>query len=183
MDGPGVRKSTLDGIELLDWFDEGVAALVAELERHDPDDSCPNFNPGSANVVGFWLRRQLHETSVHRWDVEAAASGDPGSIEAEVAVDGIDEYLDVFVRTRGKQTLTGSLRLVVSDGGRSWLLAPAARPGRVSVIADGHEPAEAEITASAEELLLHVWRRRAFDEARVHVGGDARVARSLTEPT
>ena len=181
MDGPGFRKSKLDGEELLDWFDEGVEHLVAELGQHDPDDPCPNFNPGSPGVVRFWYARQLHETSIHRWDVESAF-GDPEPIHRNTAAHGIAEYLDVFIRTRGKQTLTGPLRVTSTDVERSFLLTPAAKPGRIDIEFGGTRATEAEIAGRASDVLLHLWGRRSFDDAEVTVTGDAVVARSLTEP-
>ena len=108
MDGPGFRKSKLTGDELCDWFDGGAATLVETIRGIGADEECPNFNPGSPSAAGWWFRRQLHETVVHRWDVEAAAD-DTTPIEPAVAADGVDEFLDVFVRTRGKQTLSLSL--------------------------------------------------------------------------
>lgn len=178
MDGPGFQKSKLDGTELLDWFEEGVTQLAGELAARDPDDSCPNFNPGSPNVVRFWLRRQLNETSLHRFDVEFALEA-LRPIVAEVAADGIDEYLDVFIRTRGKQTLTAPLRLVATDVDRSWLLTLAAKPTRLDIHPDGSGPAAAEIVGTAEDLLLFVWRRRTIMGDALTVTGDQRVAESF----
>ena len=104
MAGPGFKKSTLDGRELCNWFDSGADELLALLRATPLDDPCPNFNPGSDGHVEFWARRQAHEATVHRWDVEKAL-GCTTVIDPALAADGIDEFLDVFVRTRGKQTL------------------------------------------------------------------------------
>ena len=178
MDGPGFQKSKLDGTELLDWFDDGVTALVDVLRATGPDEPCPNFNPGSPELVRFWLRRQLHETTIHRWDVEAAA-GAPAPIPVDVATDGIDEYLDVFVRTRGKQTLSAPLRLAATEADRSWTVTPAAKQGRVDVDTTGEVDAASAIEAPAAELLLLLWGRLSFAEAGLAVTGDEGVARSL----
>lgn len=45
--------------------------------------------------VSFWIRRMLHETTIHRLDAEAAA-GVGGRVEPAVAVDAIDELLDIL---------------------------------------------------------------------------------------
>lgn len=177
-DGPSFTKSKLAGIELCDWFDEGVGELVAAFTAADPESPCPNFNPGSANTVAFWLRRQMHETTIHRWDVEQALHSTT-PIAPAVAADGIDEYLDVFVRTRGKQTLTAPLALSTAVPARSWLLAPADKPGRVDVHAEPvHDPV-AEISGAPDQLLLMLWGRLALDQAELTVTGDAAVAHSL----
>lgn len=107
--------------------------------------------------------------------------GLPARIDAEIAADGIDEYLDVFVRTRGKQPLRGALRLSTTDTDRSWLLAPAAKPGRVDINPAAAGVAVAELSGSSEALLLHVWRRRTLDQADLQISGESDIARSLTE--
>lgn len=170
--GPGFRKSKLDGDELLMWFDEGAAELVELFRTIDADEPCPNFNPGSPNVVGFWMRRQLHETTVHRWDVEAAG-GSAASIDARIAVDGIDEFFDVFVRTRGKHGLDQPVVVETTRPKRAWTLSPAAKPGRIDVHAGRTEAVEAAVRGKPAELLLTLWGRRSVDEAGLDVTGDA----------
>jgi len=178
MDGPGFTKSKLDGVELCDWFDEGVAELVAAFETNDPDGPCPNFNPGSAKTVSWWERRQMHETIVHRWDVENALECTT-PIAADVSVDCIDEYLDVFVRTRGKQTLTAPLVISVTEPPRSWTLVPADRPGRLDIFAGNSGRSTTAMSGDAEALLLSLWRRQTLEEADLQIDGDPAVALSL----
>ena len=102
---------------LLDWFRTGHAGLVSALETAAPDLACWTFLPGAASALAFWARRQVHETTVHRIDVQlaAAAAGDWGSrrpgqpgpggarpardpVPAALAADGIDELLMGFAR-------------------------------------------------------------------------------------
>lgn len=176
LDGPGFRKSKLDGGELVEWFRHGLAPLVMALDV-DGDAPCPNFNPGSPSTLRFWQRRQLHETTVHRWDIERGL-GRSGSIQPTIAADGIDEYLDVFVRTRGKQTLSAALCLEAADVGRSWCLAPSAKPGRLDI---GGDPADsaAVLRGPAQGLLLHAWGRLDLEAAGLVVDGDVAVARTF----
>ena len=178
MDGPGFTKSKLDGTDLCDWFDEGAAELVDTLRATDPASACPNFNPGSPSTAAFWLRRQLHEATVHRWDVENAA-GATTPIDRLTAADGVDEYLDVWLRTRGKQTLTAPLALRTTDPDRSWTLTPSSRPGRVDVAVGRSGNAIAELTGPAEGMLLHLWGRLTIAEAGLAVTGERAVAGSL----
>ncbi len=181
MDGPGSRKSKLDGVELCDWFEEGAEALVAALESKDPHGPCPNFNPGSEKVFSWWARRQAHETAVHRWDMEASF-GETRPIDSALAADGVDEFLDVFVRTRGKQTLDTTLVLTTSNPGRSWTLRPAEKPGRIDVIAGRDSGAEAEVVGDAEAMLLALWGRLGVGAADLDVQGDTSVALHLFAP-
>ncbi|MEM9562117.1 MAG: maleylpyruvate isomerase family mycothiol-dependent enzyme [Actinomycetota bacterium] len=178
MDGPGSRMSELDGVELCDWFDEGAAELVEALAGPAPSDHCPNFNPGSASTVAWWVRRQLHETTVHRWDVERAV-GSCTPIEAPIAADGVDEFLDVFVRTRGEQTLTAPLTLTSIDPARSWSLTPSDRPGRVDIAPGRLADVAEEISGPADDLLLLVWGRLELAETALTVAGSPEVAASL----
>ncbi len=181
MDGPGFRKSKLDGSELCNWFDEGADELVEVLASNPLDDACPNFNPGSDATVHFWARRQLHETTVHRWDVEAAVD-DVTPISPHVAADGVDEYLDVFVRTRGKQTLVAPLTLTSKRPARSWALTPSTRPGRVDVAAGKLTDTPDEIVGPPQDLLLLLWGRRALSTTDLTVHGSPEVAASLKDP-
>ncbi|MGI9606370.1 MAG: maleylpyruvate isomerase family mycothiol-dependent enzyme [Acidimicrobiales bacterium] len=179
MDGPGFTKSKLDGIELCDWFDEGVQALLEAFRANDEDADCPNFNPGSVKNVAWWSRRQAHETTVHRWDVEHALDCTT-PIESDLAADGVDEFLDVFVRTRGKQTLIAPLVLATNQPDRAWTLAPAAKPGRLDVVPGRDPEVKTELAGDAEQMLLHLWGRLKLTESELTVYGDLDVASSLT---
>ena len=101
---------------LLDWFRTGHAGLVSALETAAPDLACWTFLPGAASPLAFWARRQVHETTVHRIDVQlaataagaagavaaAGAAAGPGRlvdpVPAALAADGIDELLMGFAR-------------------------------------------------------------------------------------
>lgn len=178
MDGPGFAKSPLDGEALCDWFEEGAQGLVHALRTTDPEERCPNFNPGSRSVAGFWHRRQAHETTIHRWDLERCWSSNT-PIEPAVATDGIEEFLAVFVRSRGKQTLTAPLTLTAAESGATWTVRPAPRPGRVEIELGAAPDAAAQLAGPAEAVLLHLWRRIPLDAPGLTVEGDAAVAASL----
>jgi uncharacterized protein (TIGR03083 family) len=171
------RRGRDTGDALLAWFDEGLAGLVEVLSATDPDQPCPNFSPGSPSTAGFWARRQAHETTVHRWDAEAAG-GRPGPIDPLVATDGVDELLYVFTRTRGGQVLPAPVALACSDTGGRWIVSPAGKTGRVEVARAGearHEPV-AVVAAPAERLLLALWGRQTAAEADLEITGDRGVA-------
>jgi uncharacterized protein (TIGR03083 family) len=178
--GAGHRRGRPTGEELVAWFEEGLGELVATLRAADPATPCGNWSPGSPSTVGFWLRRQAHETAVHRWDAEAAAELRT-PIPPDLATDGIDEVLTVFRRTRAGQPLDGTLGLTTSDTGRSWLIRPAGRPGRITVsAADGPTgDVDALVRAPAETLLLAVWGRQPISSAGIEVTGREAVARAF----
>ena len=181
--GAGHRRGRAHGDALIEWFEEGLAELVSVLATADLDATCPNFSPGSPATVGFWARRQAHETTMHRWDAESVA-GSLTPIDPELATDGIDEMLTVFRRTRGGQQLAAPVRLVTSDTGAAWRVSPADRPGRVEIAA-GDDAAGATgatgatVRAPAEALLLAVWGRCPIDGPAFRVTGRGELARAF----
>ena len=179
MDGPSFTKSKLDGLELCDWFDDGVDHLVQTLRTNPAEDPCPNFNPGSPNTVAWWSRRQMHETIVHCWDIERSV-GSTTPIDPVVATDGIEEFLDVYVRTRGKQTLTAPLVLATTKPAQAWTLSPAERVGRVNVVSGRTPNVTTELNGRPEPLLLVLWGRIDLADAPLETIGDATIAASLT---
>lgn len=179
-DGRGHHRGRATGAALVDWYTEGLAGLVTTLAAADPAQPCPGFGPGRG-TVGFWVRRQVHETAVHRWDAEAAA-GCPTAIPADLAADGVDEALGVF-RCRGTaNTLAVPLALVAADAGRSWRVGPVpGAPGRLEHRAVDGVPGDAAavVVAPAHDLLLCVWGRLATTAPGVRADGDPAAVRAF----
>ncbi|MEU8956424.1 maleylpyruvate isomerase family mycothiol-dependent enzyme [Streptomyces sp. NPDC048518] len=88
----GGELPDLDGDALVEWFREGHAALVDTLRSAPPDVQCWAFLP-APSPLAFWARRQANETTIHRVDAESARGGQLSAIDAEFAVDGIEELL------------------------------------------------------------------------------------------
>jgi uncharacterized protein (TIGR03083 family) len=170
----GRRRGRDHGDALIAWFEDGVDHLATVLAGTDLDAPCPNFSPGSANVVAFWARRQAHETTMHRWDVEAA-NGAFSPIDAPFATDGIDELFTTFTRSRGRQDLAVPMRITTTDTNASWGLAPANAPGRIEVLPAPPPDTEVAATLSgpAEQVLLALWKRLDLATADVTISGRA----------
>lgn len=134
---------------------------------------------GEAQTARFWHRRQLHETTIHRWDIDHALGHAP-VIASNVAVDGVDEYLDVWIRTRGKQTLTATLNLATPTA--TWNLRPADKPGRLTVAPGLAPDAAAQITGDPAELLLVLWNRTTLDRTNLDIQGDPDVVDGFRSP-
>ncbi len=84
-----------DSPEFVDWSRSGTAALLEQLMSVPADDECWSwFEPGRR--VGWWARRMALEAVVHRSDTDTA-QGSGFSVASDIAADGIDEFLDVFV--------------------------------------------------------------------------------------
>lgn len=155
-------------------------ALTEAFATHAPGDPAKTwFDPDQ--TVGWWIRRMALETVIHRVDGELAV-GSVAPIPEDLALDGIDELLAIFVgygSTRWPEEFAANieagtgdrLRVVAQtgDGPRAWL-ATVTGSG-VTVVEDGADAA-AEVTATgdADALLRWVWNRAAPGE--VTVAGD-----------
>jgi uncharacterized protein (TIGR03083 family) len=142
--------------QLIPWAGERTALLLAALEAVDP--GAPRWNWSGQDQTARWIgRRMLHETVIHRWDGESA-TGTPGPIGAELAADGIDEYLRVFVPGSGAyHGASGTLRLATTDTSHAWTVQFAPPVVRVTEPRDPDEPPT--WASSAEALLLRLWER------------------------
>ncbi|WCO67380.1 maleylpyruvate isomerase N-terminal domain-containing protein [Iamia majanohamensis] len=181
---PGPRPPT--GAALLPWYRDRLEDLVEELGRHDPDEATAGF--AGPTTVAFWFRRQAHELAVHRWDAQhAVAPGEESPIGAELAADGVDEWLEVFVprflaRTGVPDDLVGAtLHLHCTDEGGiegtgEWLLRLTAEGCEVE---RAHAKGDAALRAPAAELFLAVWHRQGI--AALDVVGDAARAEAILD--
>ncbi|MEY9989331.1 uncharacterized protein (TIGR03083 family) [Streptomyces sp. V4I8] len=163
----------LDGDELLAWFRQGHRHLVETLANAPADVRCWHFLP-APSPLAFWARRQAHETTVHRFDAEAARGGTPSGIGPGFATDGIDELLRAFharPKSRVRSAEPRVLRVRATDtDGAVWTVRlsqepPAAERGDT-------DRADCEISGPLAQLYLSLWNRLPFP----HVTGDASLA-------
>lgn len=191
-DGPVVRDRPGAGdADLATWYGETVDNLLRTLDATDPDQPCWTFQPAN-RTVWFWFRRQAQELAMHRADVEAALGG-KFRYEPELASDGIDEVLDVFLHRRrayGVPSLPLTVPLLVecTDRPERWLVEPV--PGTDSADHHAHGPALSDELAStaagtlrgtAAGLLFTFWKRQDVDSAGLALDGDTEVAREFAE--
>lgn len=135
--------------QLVDAYRDAAGHLLAVLGSTGP--GAPVWTFGADTTVGFWWRRQTHETVVHVYDALAADGREARwEIAPELAWDGVDEVATVFyprqVRLGRIEPLAGTLRLRASDA-----------DGAVEI---GEREPVADLTGSAAELLLTLWRRQ-----------------------
>ena len=163
------------GRDPLERFDTAFARLRQAL--HDTDPAAPSWTWWPPDqTAGFWVRRMAQETAVHRVDVESA-SGPPAPVDADLAVDGVDEVLLLMLAgdwtTDAQPALTG--RVAVSAGGRTWHVAMTA--DEVTVADTGE--AEATVSGEPSAVLLWLWGRA--PDGAVAISGDAGAARRFRE--
>ena len=164
--------------DLPEWIAEGGRLLGRTLRDHDPDE--PVWAWGPDPHVRFWSRRIVHETAVHRADLEFALGREP-VIDAAVADDGIGELLTNLPSAApfspGIERLRGDgdvLVFAARDSGARWTVR--FRPDGYDWARDddggaGIEP-DAAVTADVVDLYLFLHRRRAPGDPRVEVSGD-----------
>jgi uncharacterized protein (TIGR03083 family) len=139
--------------EVRGWYREGLAELLHVLSV-DPERV--TYSWAGDHRVAFWRRRMAHETLIHRWDAEAAI-GDAAALDAELAADGVQEVLDIWLPRDDEPSF--AVRLEATDVDRTWTVGA----GDAVVTARG--------SAGALDLLL--WRRLGLDAVEVEGDGDA----------
>ncbi len=158
------------------WLREGGRALVQALRSADPEDEMWSW--GADQHVRFWSRRQLHETFVHRLDLELA-SGATSYIDPVVALDALDEFLanmksdrDISLRARdGRDAEVLRIRSTAPD--RHWNVR--LRSDGYDFVESTEEP-DAELSGPAGDVLMVVLRRRALPGSSLSVSGDVSLA-------
>lgn len=181
----GVMESAPPATEgaaaLAGWYAELAVVAIDTYTDADPDAPAWTFaGPGRAS---YWLRRQLHETVIHRWDLENTLHGAVGTtpLPEDVAVDTVDEFCTAMrplMALRGGElpvTLRVRATLQAPEG-----LATGAEPvGAVDPGSDlewevpGVEGAPvAEVAGPPETLALLLWGRVGADAPDLEVAGD-----------
>lgn len=184
--------ATGDAAALDAWLAESGESVVAALREAGPDAAVWGW-AGECDA-GFWARRMTHEITVHRADAALAARL-PYEVAPEVAVDAIDEWLEIvrFVQRTmpddPAQELRGtgrSIHLHATDAGPE---PDAGRSGTAVLLAEGwgrivelteegmvwrrgHEKATVALRGPLTSVLLAFYRRLPLDGAEVEVLGE-----------
>jgi uncharacterized protein (TIGR03083 family) len=162
--------------ELLDWFRQGHAALVATLREADPGVPAWFFLP-APSALAFWARRQAHETAIHRADA-VSGLGQLAQYPADFAADGIDELIMAFcARNIERRHYDGPagprLALEATDTGQAWLVGFDPEGKQIISAARGAaDGADCAVSGPAAGLYLRLWNRPA---PAASVSGDERL--------
>jgi uncharacterized protein (TIGR03083 family) len=151
--------------ERVRWVRDGTTRILEVLDQ--PADH-PAWTWAPDGTVGFWQRRQAHETAIHRVDAEQSA-GPATPVPVDLAVDGIDEWLELLPNRFGVPPLVGTgetvhLHCTDTDLGGEWLLR--LTPDGLEVEAT-HAKADVAARGPASDLLLVMLRREAPDTVEV----------------
>jgi uncharacterized protein (TIGR03083 family) len=113
-------------------LDRAYAELVAELTTRDPAAPGGTWY-GPDPTAGFWFRRMAQESVIHRIDAELGAGASVAPIPDDLAVDGIDELLNVFLAysfSEWPEAFTDALK---NSPGRTYKIQADATPDTPSV--------------------------------------------------
>jgi uncharacterized protein (TIGR03083 family) len=180
----GWPPASLAGVEPAELLARGYGELVDELTARKPEDVVGTWY-GPDQTVGFWIRRMAQETVVHRVDAELGAGVAVAPVPDDLAIDGVDELLKVFVGfavgewpedfanewpkdSSGAPGYPASRTYAIRTDGASWVVKTA--PGRFDVAGgpgasvgsgvtvEGGTP-DVVVRGAPVELLRWVWNR------------------------
>jgi uncharacterized protein (TIGR03083 family) len=109
----------------------GYGELRAEFAARKPSDASKTWYAPD-QTVGFWIRRMAQETVIHRIDAELGADTAIAPVPDDLAVDGIDELLKVFVAyafSKWPEDFTEALK---RSPGRAFLIKTETAAGTPS---------------------------------------------------
>lgn len=151
-----------DPAELVPILREGAHSLRDTLVAAGPEASM--WTPVSGGGSAFYARRFAHETAVHRADAELAL-GVPFVLDADVAADGIEEWLELGslpfhfeVHPWMRELLAPgrTIGLRATDADLSWVVDLT---GTAITWRRGADDPAVTVTAPVTELLLVIYKR------------------------
>jgi uncharacterized protein (TIGR03083 family) len=165
----------LDQGPRLDLLHRAYRELHAEFVARPASMPAHTWFDGD-HSVGFWMRRMAHETAIHRIDAELAAGVPSQPVPDDLALDGIDELLDLFLAwpsTKWPEEFEAVLEpkaagsVAVATGGRRRLVT--WQPSGLLRAEPSDAAADAEISGAPEAVLRWLWRR---SEGPITITGD-----------
>jgi uncharacterized protein (TIGR03083 family) len=166
---PSPWPPDLTSEEPITLLDRAYTELRGELSQRDRQDPAFTWHAPD-QTVGFWIRRMAQETVIHRVDAELALGESIGAIPTDLAVDGIDEVLRIFLEYgshtwredfAGQLSEWGERSLLVTTDGSAWRVV--VRPDGAVVTAGATGDATTTVRGEPAPLLLWLWNRGGDD--------------------
>lgn len=160
------------------WLTEGAERLAETLREAGPDARL--WTPVDGGTTSFYARRFVHETAIHRSD-STLALGAEYVLDPEVAIDGLDEWMELgslpmhFDVHPWMRELLGpdrTLHFHATDAPGEWLVDLT---GDSITWRRGHEKATVAVRGPLTELLLLIYKRRPVESAEVEIFGDTKL--------
>lgn len=159
----------------IDWLNEGAQLIIDAVEVVGPVRVWTFIGPRPA---GWWIRRRLHEATVHRADA-AHAVGSGFELAPELAADAVSEWIELMANMstdpppleRGQ-----TMHLHATDDG----LGPT---GEWTIVHDedgvwwshNHGKGTVALRGPATDLMLAITRRATATDLGIEMHGDADV--------
>ena len=159
-----------DPAEWTAWLTGGARRLNDAVEAHGFGGAVWTWQP-KHQTAGFWLRRMLHDLIVHRFDADPS-----GDLAPDLAADGVDDLMLVFVTV---MKLTGdgeSLQFAATDTAGRWHVT--LTPGGLRW-EEAEKEADVTCAGPVRDVLLALNRRRGF----AAVDGDVALYERFREGT
>jgi uncharacterized protein (TIGR03083 family) len=146
-------------------LDRAYAELRAQFAAHQPAEPAGSwYQPDQ--TVGFWIRRMAQETVIHRIDAELGTRQPVAAVPSDLAVDGIDELLKIFV-AYGVATWGSYFTDILGNSpGRTYAFKTDGAAWRVRTapvtftVEDGAmDGADVTISGAPTAMLRWVWNR------------------------
>ncbi len=180
-------KPPPDPADAISWLHGGAQRLVDAVELSGAETPVWTFL--GTRPANWWVRRRLHETAVHRADA-AIATGSEFTLDADIAADGITEWLERVAIQAGSDGAPLPL-----EAGRT-LHVHATDPGlgdagEWTIAVDGgaitwsheHGKGSVALRGGATELLLAMVRRVSLADTGIELFGDDAVWQSWLDRT
>lgn len=180
-------KPPEDPDDALAWLHDGAQQLIDAVEHGGFETAVWTFT--GTRPAYWWVRRRLHEDTVHRADA-ALALGEPYMLTPDLAADAMSEWLDLVVaRSKGE-----GVSLPLDDGesvhlhatepalgvGGEWTVRAAG--GKI-IWSLGHDKGSVALRGTASDLLLAILRRVPITDTGIEMHGDAGVWQRLLDQT
>ena len=177
-----------DDASAIELIDDAYRQLTEEFAARDPAEPTGTWY-GPDQTVGFWIRRMAQETVIHRIDAELGAREQVTPVPDDLATDGIDELLKVFVGygvsewAEALKDSPGHTYLITADAtvgnpGVSWLVSTS--PGQLTVaggpgeLVSGTVTLDVTVSGTPTDVLRWAWNRETPGEpSRVTIGANA----------
>lgn len=180
-------KPPADRDDAISWLHGGARRLVDAVGQAGVQ--APVWTFIGPRPASWWIRRRLHETTVHRADAALALDVDY-TLALELAADGISEWLEIAVvqaargDTHPPLANDHTLHLHATDLGLGeageWTVSAA--DGRLSW-SHSHGKGTVALRGAASDLLLATLRRVRVADTDIAVFGDAAVWQNWLDHT
>jgi uncharacterized protein (TIGR03083 family) len=142
-------------------FDHQLAGMLEVFAATDPATPAWHFTPTAPKTAAFWSRRMAHEVTVHRIDIQAAAST-TSVVDPDFAADGIEEVLTQWIQRRTDAwavgTHAGTVLYHAADAGRAWTVSLV--PGQLpQTVPEAVTEPDASVIGLADAVYRVAWGR------------------------